>query len=106
MKTPFALAAFVLLASAVPALADACVTIGDLAQSIMEARQANAPLSSQMAVARKTDDEWLVNLQATMIFAAYDLPRLEVPENQAKQTLDFRNAWELRCYRGELNPTQ
>ncbi len=95
-----------------PAFAqDACASLGEMAASIMQARQSGIPLSQMMQVVNNT----LENQEATtpeveaevaagaslareLVLAAYETHRWAGDEMIARAIQDFRNEVERACY--------
>ena len=84
------------LAFTTPALAqtasETCPPIGDLAESIMEARQSGAAMSDMMAVA--DGNEFVEGL----VLTAFEAPRYTTPEFRRREIENFRNTIEAMCY--------
>lgn len=76
-----------------------CIAVGDLAESIMTARQNGTAMSDLMvALSGSGAAEEYVNLSRTMVRDAYAIPRMHVPENQRRKVQDFRAGIESECY--------
>lgn len=73
---------------------DACMTLGNLAETIMENRQAGTSMSQIMAVAE-------TELMRLLVIEAYNVPRMSVPDNQRREVEDFRNMVEAMCYQAQ-----
>lgn len=71
---------------------DKCKIVGDLANSVMDARQAGVAMSDIMALPSNT------NLTRKMVIEAYKRPRFSTEEFQKSATADFRAEWEAACY--------
>ena len=69
-----------------------CELVGDLAQVIMENRQAGAILSRQMKIA---DGNAFVE---ALVREAYSRPRYSTQRHQDRVVTEFRNDAELICY--------
>lgn len=84
------------LAFAAPTLAqtaaETCPVIGELAESIMEARQSGVSVSDMMAVA--DGNEFFEGL----VLTAFESPRYTTEEYRLREAQDFRNAVEAMCY--------
>lgn len=72
---------------------DVCATIGELADSIMKARQIGVPMSKAMTVAKDTD--WLQE----MVIKAYEQPAYQSDGMQKKAVSDFVNDYLVVCYK-------
>lgn len=80
------------LTLATSAQADKCQDAGDLAESVMTARQNGTPISRLMEIAN--GQEVIVK----MVLMAYGKPRYSTDEFQSRAIEDFRNLWEIGCY--------
>jgi hypothetical protein len=84
------------LAFTTPALAqsaaETCPSLGELAESIMEARQSGASVSDMMAVAE--GNEFVEGL----VLTAFESPRYATPEFRIREIENFRNSIEALCY--------
>lgn len=72
-----------------------CKDLGQLAESIMEARQSGVTLSRSMEVAEGSD------FTQALVLAAYQTPRFNTDEYQRESITDFRNAVELACFEAQ-----
>lgn len=71
---------------------DTCLSLGELAQTMMEHRQAGTSISTLMPHLNG-------NKAATsMLVSAYEEPRYSSDEYQTRAIQDFRNDWETACY--------
>ena len=93
-----ALAATLLTTTPVTAKEDVCISLAELASSVMELRQGGVPLSEMMKIA---EGDELLRLLA---LDAYSEPRFSSKEHQDLSVTDFSDKWALACYneRGEL----
>ena len=93
MKT---LVASILIAIASVASANEfCESVGKFAEITMRGRQSGVPMSQVMKYATERDNEML----QAMIMEAYNQPRYSSKEYQDRAVADFRNVWELACYK-------
>ena len=76
---------------------DFCKALGDLAETIMTARQEGASLSDMMG---RIKDSEIADIQRKIILAAYEEPRWATEETKKEAIEDFRNEIELECYKG------
>ena len=71
---------------------DKCLDLGELAQTMMEHRQAGTAISTLVPYLNG-------NKAATsMLVSAYEEPRYNSDEYQTRSIQDFRNKWETACY--------
>lgn len=89
-----AVAAFAL--SSIPAIAEQsvdefCEEQSAAAESIMKARQSGASLSRMLAVGPQPSP------YRQLIISAYELPRMQHPDNQKRMVVDFKNDHHLLC---------
>ena len=93
------LAAVVALAPlAVHAEDDKCAQLGGLAATIMTKRQEGVPMSSLMNVDIAED---MRAIATAMIIGAYGMPRMSSEAGKLRSVQDYRNAFELDCYKTE-----
>mgnify|MGYP000040441913 FL=1 len=71
---------------------DTCLSVGTLATSVMQARQAGVDLGRAMEIAGDSS-----SIQA-MVLMAYGEPRFSTDEYQQNAVADFANTWMLSCY--------
>ncbi len=100
--------ALIVLAALAPSVASAqdaplCPTVGALAASVMEARQANAPMSELIEVmpAEMTDPR-ANHLTLAIILDAYSRPGFVTRANQQRAIAEFRADVEFSCYSATL----
>lgn len=74
------------------AQAQDCKVIGDLAETIMKARQTGVTLSEIISLPTAT------TLGKRMAIDAYKRPRFSTDEFQQSAITDFRAEWEVACY--------
>jgi hypothetical protein len=74
------------------AQAQDCKGLGDLAEKVMELRQAGGALSDIMS------NPELSSLTKRMAVDAYKTPRYSTEEVQRRAVTDFRADWEVACY--------
>lgn len=74
------------------AQAQDCKGLGELAEKVMEARQAGVPLSNIRSNADYSD------FTKRLAIDAYKQPRFSTQEMQRSAAVDFRTEWELACY--------
>ena len=80
--------------------ADACASIGGFAEILMEKRQQGIAMSDLMKlVASAEGPQQLVSIARQMVIAAYEKPQYSVDANKADAVRQFRNEWELKCYK-------
>lgn len=89
-----------LVAAMAPAAAAAtpeevCPQIGEMAATIMQARQVGVIMSTAMAT---VPDNLLHDLAIDLVKKAYAVPQYSVDENRAQAVTEFRNDTELACY--------
>jgi hypothetical protein len=86
-------AATILITTTAPLAAetDPCEQLGQVAATVMEARQAGVPLSTVMDIMDS-------DLGQALALDAYNQPRYRVEENQLRAIEDFRNEVERVCY--------
>lgn len=100
----------VALAMTAPAYAEdhTCVVFGDLAEAIMEVRQAGISLSDAMRIATEDEtDKLFIKYISDKVISAYEYPRFSTEKHKAEIGADFRNSAEVECYRAlqaEGNP--
>lgn len=86
----------ILSAAATLAMATAqaqdCKGLGDIAEKLMELRQAGGALSDIMS------NPELSSLTKRMAVSAYKTPRYSTEEFKLRAITDFRSEWELACY--------
>lgn len=70
-----------------------CATIARIATSVMELRQASAPMADVMKTADGN------SAMETMIIQAYEVPRFSTAENKKRAASDFSETWYLTCVR-------
>ena len=87
----------VLISSDVRGEEDNCAKLGELAGSVMSARQAGVPMSKIMAIARQ--DESISKLLTAIVIAAYEAPQFSVEENRQRRVASFKNEIMLECYK-------
>ena len=71
-----------------------CTIIGDLAEKVMSMRQKETPMSSMMAAVPEGSEAF-----RAIIIDAYEQPSFSTPDNQQGAIAEFRNEWELQCYK-------
>lgn len=76
---------------------DTCAQFGEMAHSMMLARQNGVPMSTLMAVTPQVDPA-LTTLVQSLIAAAYAIPRFSTEEYRQRAATDFRNEVERACY--------
>ena len=74
-----------------------CEGIGELAATVMKARQRGVPISKMMGIATSEAGEVNGGLKS-MILMAYKRPRYSSDRIQKSEIEDFRNQFELACY--------
>lgn len=79
---------------------DPCQGMGLLAAEVMTYRQMGTPLSDLM---RPLPKDGSVQLLIEMILIAYEQPTYSSPEFQQIAISEFRNTWEVECYRRIAN---
>ena len=92
LLTTLALCAFMSPAFAAADDRVTCTTIGDIAQVIMEARQAGVAPSAIMEAMEG------VPIAPFMIAAAFEVDRWHSEQFQIHEVQDFRADWETKCY--------
>ena len=90
--TTIALCAFMSPAFAATVTIAGCTRIGDIAQVIMEARQAGVAPS---AILDAMEGE---PVAPYMVVAAFKVDRWHSEQFQLHEVQDFRADWELKCY--------
>lgn len=91
MLKTIAIATSILVATPLAAETDHCEKLGEVAATIMKARQSGLPLSTVMGIMEN-------DLGKTIALDAYEQPRYRVEENQLRAIEDFRNEVERLCY--------
>lgn len=86
------LIAITMALTATVAQAQDCKVIGDLAETIMKARQTGVTLSEIISLPTAT------TLGKRMAIDAYKRPRFSTDEFQRSAMADFRAEWEVACY--------
>lgn len=88
----------------------ACDQFGEIAQSIMRARQNNTPVSRLIARNNETFDGRTDNVSVEyaavlrgLILAAYEIPRFGTARYQGIAIAEFRNEAELACFSDRLS---
>jgi len=76
---------------------DACTVFGELAASVMTARQNGVPLSRVLGVMEQEGDT--NDLLREIIMGAYEKMRFATPSNQQRAVDDYRNEVETTCFR-------
>ena len=79
------------------AQASICPTLATSAEKIMDNRQTGVPLSRMMEIAKTAGD--LEGILTSITLEAYNRPRYSTGEYQRNAIAEFRNEWEVRCYR-------
>ncbi len=94
-----AIAALALFAAS-PAKADddVCTAVGEMSQSILEARYAGVPLSKAIATANVATEGPIRDYIRAVVMDAYKQPAYTSRDFQRQAVLDFRNTWEVACY--------
>lgn len=87
MKTLMLLAAL----SFPPGGQDMCKSFGEVAESIMTARQIEVPISEMLEITRRDQDAMEAVLEA------YQRPAYSTPEMRRKSAQRFRNDMETKC---------
>ena len=79
---------------------DTCVTLGLIAASIMESRQAGKPPSYWMEILSNLNDTPPGTNQfiTAIIMSAYDIPRYKTAADRAAAVQEHRSAMEAICY--------
>ena len=99
MNRLFAAAILLSLTVATPSVAatpqEVCPSIGEMAATIMTARQNGVIMSTAMAT---VPDNVLKDLAIDLVKKAYAVPQYNVDENRARAVTEFRNDTELACY--------
>lgn len=76
-----------------------CPTVGLLAATIMEARQANTPMSELLGILTvQTPDPNAIAIAEAIIMEAYRRPGFGSPANQQRSIDEFRVDMEFACY--------
>ena len=90
-----------LLAASATTWADpgSCENTGIIAAKIMEARQLGIPISKLLQVANDKTTE-------AMVYQAFDVSRFQTDEYQQRAIRDFREKWEVTCYKVERASTR
>ena len=103
MKLTKALSLIAIMAFTAPAIATAqdkaaeqCELAVQIAEAIMQNRQAGTPISKMMEVA--DGNQAIIGL----ILVAYDTPRFSTQEYQLQAVTDFSNEVGLACYKGQI----
>lgn len=86
--------------AAAPERDDICQSVGELAQTLMAARQSGVPMSKVMAVA-KGDDEKAASLLRELVLLAYEKPRFSTAAYRTRAAVDFRDEVELSCWKAQ-----
>lgn len=80
-----------------------CPTVGLLAATIMEARQANTPMSELLDILTvQTTDPNAITIIEAIIMDAYSRPGFGSPANQQRSIDEFRVDMEFACYSATL----
>lgn len=95
MKTIAASIVLILATTAAYADTEKCSVVGEIAQSIMELRQANMPMSELMSA---FDGVEAGELAKIMISDAYSRSSYSTEQVQNRVIAEFRNEWEYLCY--------
>lgn len=97
---PTALFTAFLLAStqAQPTPLEVCTSYAELAETLMEGRQAGVSMARAMDVAK--DDPTV----SKMVIMAYDEPRMSVEENKRRAVEDFRDLIFMGCIKATSKP--
>lgn len=75
---------------------EVCPSIGEMAASIMQARQGGTIMSTAMGLVPA--DNILRDLAVDLVKKAYAVPQYSVEENRNRAVIEFRNDTELACY--------
>src|SRR5690554_2339339 len=100
--------AIFVLAALTPSVAEAqgaplCPTVGLLSAEIMEARQANTPMSELLDILTvQTTDPNAIAIIEAIIMDAYSRPGFGTPANQQRSIDEFRVDMEFACYSATL----
>jgi hypothetical protein len=76
-----------------------CENTGIIAAKIMEARQVGIPISKLLQAVEGKAAE-------AMVHQAFDVSRFQTEEYQQKAIRDFREKWEVTCYKVERASTR
>ena len=89
--------ALLIIALAIPAVSSAtennCPFIAKMAESTMQLRQVGTPLGRALEISPA--------ILKPMVLDAYSFPRYATSDAQTRAIQDFRNVWELTCYKGQ-----
>lgn len=87
----------------------ACAQVGEVAESIMELRLKNTPMSDLMTRADETVGKGTTESALSyaaflkgLVVAAYEKPAYVTEENRVRAVQEFRNEAELACYSGGI----
>ena len=94
--------ALLILTLIIPAVSSAaennCPFIAKTAETIMTLRQSGTPLGRMMEIAN--GQTVYVEFLRSATLEAYGKPRYATVEFQQRAIQDFRNDWEVSCYKG------
>ena len=77
---------------------DKCAVISNLAETVMDRRQAGVAMVDMMALAYKAEDKAVTDILVVIIRQAWDEPLWSGEERKASETGEFRDQWALACY--------
>jgi Mg2+ and Co2+ transporter CorA len=78
---------------------DVCKSLGELAEQIMQIRQAESPMSDVLKnVVPEEDGSGASDLVRSIVIQAYEMDSMITEEGKASQTARFRNDIELSCF--------
>ena len=92
------LTAFIAATSTAVYANENCVKIGDLAEAIMDVRQQGNVSLSKMLGAFPADNP-LTPAVKRMAILAFERPQYSSPKFRSESVADFRNEFEVACYR-------
>ena len=74
-----------------------CEAVESLAESIMEVRQAGAPMARVYAVITSGKDEQLKQIGTSMVEIAYAMPQMQAESNRENSVNEFRSKMFSMC---------
>ncbi len=81
------------LAAAEASQIEACTSVSELAEVVMEKRQGGARMSELVRIVQGND------LHVTIVTMAYDSPRYSTDRVQQREINDYTNEWFAACMR-------
>jgi hypothetical protein len=87
---------FPVAAQETPDFSQVCVSMSDLAETVMTLRQNGVPMTNAMGLAQGADAA-IRDFVVRLVSNAYEVPQFSVEENKQREIMKFQNQVALEC---------